>query len=340
MAEPRDLPLSWPHGPTRFEQRYGNAITRVVVAVLGIPVILGSVWLGGWAFFLLIAAASTGALLEFYWIAEKRGASPIKWLGVIAGLLLCLTFMHQPLSLLEGHSPGVMSAANSFEQRVLPFFVQLSSFVGIFLLLALVALSVQMFRRASDNPLFDVSASLAGVLYVSLCMATLIGIRQMPTIGLLPSFGASMVFVSGESVRSEYGTFLVFAILASIWICDSAAYYAGRAFGRHKLFERVSPKKTWEGSIAGALAAVGTMLGMRMWLLPFLSIGDAIALGIIAGVFGQLGDLAESHLKRAAGVKDSSHLIPGHGGVFDRFDSLLFVSPLVYLYLNGMPLLG
>ncbi|MEP7219062.1 MAG: phosphatidate cytidylyltransferase, partial [Bacteroidota bacterium] len=120
----------------------------------------------------------------------------------------------------------------------------------------------------------------------------------------------------------------------AIWTCDSFAYYAGRSFGKHKLFERVSPKKTWEGAVAGAIGGVAAMIGMQQWFLPYLTVGDAVVIGFIAGVFGQLGDLAESHMKRDAGVKDSSQIIPGHGGIFDRFDSLLFVAPLVYIYLN------
>ena len=131
-----------------------------------------------------------------------------------------------------------------------------------------------------------------------------------------------------------YGAYMVIATLVTIWICDSAAYYVGRAMGRNRMAPRISPKKTWEGGVGGAVFAVATMIGFKFWLLDFLSLGDAIVLGLIVGILGQVGDLAESHFKRDGGVKDSSQLIPGHGGVFDRFDSLMFVAPLVYLYLN------
>jgi phosphatidate cytidylyltransferase len=109
---------------------------------------------------------------------------------------------------------------------------------------------------------------------------------------------------------------------------------SGFVTARHKLFPRVSPNKSWEGAVAGFVAAVGAALGAKYLVLEYLTPGAAVVIGALVGVFGQLGDLIESLLKRDAGVKDSSHLIPGHGGVFDRFDSLLLVAPLVYLYLD------
>ena len=126
--------------------------------------------------------------------------------------------------------------------------------------------------------------------------------------------------------------YLIISIFASIWVCDSAAYFIGSALGKHKLFPRVSPKKSWEGAIAGFIFAVVTLIAARELLLDILSLTDAVIIGILIGIFGQLGDLVESLLKRDAGVKDSSSIIPGHGGIFDRFDSILFTVPIVYLY--------
>ncbi len=333
QPSPQPSSLPWPHGPTRFELKRGNALTRVVTAIVGIPVILSAVWYGGWAFYLLIAAAMTGALLEFYWITEKRGAAPNRVLGVVAGLLLGFAFLHGISDRFVIGALG-MGGGDLPETYLYPM-IRFGMVLGTLLLFAVAVMIDQMFRKGG-NPILNNMATFAGVTYIGLFMATLIGIREL--------FGEDPAFVAyisrfdtsiGEGAGS-FGAYTVTAILASIWICDSAAYYAGRAFGRHKLFERVSPKKTWEGAIAGALAAVLTMVGMQAWLLRYLTVGDAIVLGVIVGVFGQLGDLAESHLKRDAGVKDSSHLIPGHGGVFDRFDSIIFVSPLIYLYLWGI----
>jgi phosphatidate cytidylyltransferase len=129
------------------------------------------------------------------------------------------------------------------------------------------------------------------------------------------------------------GGYLIISILATIWICDSAAFFGGTALGKHKLFPRVSPKKSWEGAIFGFVFAILAMILAKNIVLDFITLKDAIVIGFIIGTLGQIGDLTESLLKRDAGVKDSSNLIPGHGGIFDRFDSLLFSSPIIYLYL-------
>ena len=127
---------------------------------------------------------------------------------------------------------------------------------------------------------------------------------------------------------------MVLTLFASIWVCDSAAYFGGTWLGRHKLFPRVSPKKSWEGATFGLVGAVATFVFLGAYLMPEIDLMQAAILGMIVGVFGQIGDLAESLLKRDAVIKDSSGIIPGHGGVLDRFDSMLFAAPLVVIYLT------
>jgi len=127
---------------------------------------------------------------------------------------------------------------------------------------------------------------------------------------------------------------LIITMLGSIWVCDSAAYFIGRAIGKHKLFERISPKKTIEGAIAGFVFAILAFVGLGELFLAEIPVVHFIVGGSIVGVLGQYGDLAESMLKRDAGVKDSSNLLPGHGGALDRFDSILFVSPSYFIYLS------
>ena len=124
----------------------------------------------------------------------------------------------------------------------------------------------------------------------------------------------------------------VISALVITWANDTCAYFAGRLFGRHKLHPAVSPNKTWEGFAGGAVGSVGGMFIARWVAFPALTTMDCVALGLLGAVLGPLGDLCESLLKRAHGVKDSGTLIPGHGGLLDRVDALLFNAPAVYLY--------
>ena len=115
---------------------------------------------------------------------------------------------------------------------------------------------------------------------------------------------------------------------------DAGAYFAGRAFGRRKLYPAVSPAKTVEGALGGLVAALAILLGVRFSLARWLTVADCLLVALPAGVLGPAGDLVESLLKRSAGVKDSGHLIPGHGGMLDRIDALLFVAAWIYLYVT------
>jgi len=188
-----------------------------------------------------------------------------------------------------------------------------------FVLLLMLIISVSELFRNSGNTVSNIGATLMGVLYIGFFASAIVGIREIyPTVG-------------GLYVR---GGFLIISIFATIWICDSAAFFGGTALGKHKLFPRVSPKKSWEGAVFGFIFAVGTMFFAKVLVLDFLSWKTVIVLGVIVGVFGQIGDLIESLIKRSANVKDSSNLIPGHGGIFDRFDSLLFTAPIIFLYLS------
>ncbi len=129
----------------------------------------------------------------------------------------------------------------------------------------------------------------------------------------------------------QYGEYLTLFMMITIWVSDTGAYFSGRFFGKHKINPEVSPKKTWEGAVGGTLLAVGAAVLMQHLFLPTcFSIKAALGLGLLVAIIGQVSDMAESVLKRSAGVKDSSHLLPGHGGFLDRFDSYLLLAPLFY----------
>lgn len=181
----------------------------------------------------------------------------------------------------------------------------------------LILILIELYRN-KGSALLNIGLTSLGFLFFSISGFSIIGIRE--------------IFYSDGS---EYlnGALLVFSILGAIWICDSAAFFGGTKFGKHKLFPRVSPNKSWEGGIVGFLASVIIMILFKIFFLEFLPLQSAIIIGLIIGTIGQIGDLVESLFKRDAGVKDSSNLIPGHGGVFDRFDSLFFAAPFIYFYL-------
>lgn len=141
------------------------------------------------------------------------------------------------------------------------------------------------------------------------------------------------------NLREASPFWLLFALSIN-WVGDVAAYYVGRAIGKRKLAPRISPGKSWEGSIASMLGAVVFGVAFVYWTgLPGIGLGEMAALSAVANIFGQMGDLAESALKRGAGVKDSGTLLPGHGGFLDRLDSSLFTIPLVYYWLRATAVL-
>jgi phosphatidate cytidylyltransferase len=137
-------------------------------------------------------------------------------------------------------------------------------------------------------------------------------------------------------LRVQGGTPWVVLAFVVTWANDTVAYFAGMLFGKHKLYAKVSPKKTWEGFAGGAAGSVLGALVIRSTMLPELPVAMAVLLGAGAAVLGPMGDFTESLLKRAAGVKDSGKLIPGHGGLLDRIDALLFVVPWVYLFVRWL----
>ena len=177
---------------------------------------------------------------------------------------------------------------------------------------------IELFRN-KGSVVNNLGASFLGILYIGLFSSALIAIRE---------------FYPNINDLYDRGGYVIISMLTTIWVCDSAAFFGGTALGKHKLFPRISPNKSWEGALFGFVFAILTMFLAKLVVLDFLSWSNVIVLGIIIGIIGQLGDLVESSIKRDASVKDSSSIIPGHGGIFDRFDSLLFSAPAVWLYLK------
>lgn len=167
----------------------------------------------------------------------------------------------------------------------------------------------------SKQPLKDISSLTSSIIY--------------PVLPLMSLLFFDDEFNGSLDLKSNF----LFAIFVALWLGDSAAYFTGRAIGKRKLFERVSPNKTWEGAIANLLFSIIGFYFSNSLMDLGLTSTQSIVSGVIVGIFGQIGDLFESHLKRDAGVKDSSNILPGHGGFLDRFDSLIFSAPLILIYL-------
>ncbi len=166
-------------------------------------------------------------------------------------------------------------------------------------------------RRAVEGALEDIAVTVTGIFYVALL------------------FGFQVAILAGAPGKR----WLVFLYLV-IWASDTGAYYVGTAFGRHRLYEKISPKKSIEGLAGGMLASMIIALLCKVWLVPSVGLVEAAVLGAFLAAFGTVGDLVESLIKRSAGVKDSGTLIPGHGGMLDRMDSMLFAAPVLFYYLR------
>ena len=274
---------------------------RVAVSAVGIPLALFIVYLGGWALTVLIAVIAAMGALEFYRLAQHRGVRAFRVLGaaLAASAVVIATVT----------ADSAEAAAWSWR---------------VFIAAALLIATVSIFRRGvAGAPLTVTAVTLFGALFVGGTLAYAVLLRE---------FDLSRYALHDN--RWAGPALLVFPLVMT-WLSDTSAYFGGRSMGRRKLIPSVSPGKTVEGAIAGVLGTVITgalyahfVLGGALGL-PVTALFGAAA-GLIVSPVAQLGDLAESLLKREAGVKDSGTLLPGHGGVLDRFDSLFFSIPVTY----------
>ena len=273
---------------------------RVITALLIAPLSLTAIWAGEPWFTALVSVVAVLGAIEFYRLATVSRASPLSCFGT--GIILCLII---------SRNPDLLS-------RIAPYFntgLLIPILLGTAIMFPLLRLKAQpRAGKASINWLWTVG----GILYVGWLLSHLVALRGV---------------VDGRN-------WLFLVILANA-ASDTFAFFIGRSFGRHRLAPLISPNKTWEGALAGV---AGAMIFSLLFTTPQLFSASnslyiegflfwhALVLGILVSVFGQLGDLAESLLKRNAGVKDAGSLLPGHGGILDRLDSILFAGVVVYYY--------
>ena len=276
-----------------------NLIVRTLSGAVLLAVVLAAAYAGSYGFGALLLLIVVVGMYEFYKLAHASGSAPQMGIGVASGIVLFIA----GFSLFVD---GDCESCFGYE-----------TFVGsmlYFLMLVPLVFVVELFRN-STTPLRNIAVTLGGVWYVALPMTLLLFIPLM---------------LNGGVWRAEAFLFYLFIV----WANDVFAYLVGVAIGRHRMFERISPKKSWEGFVGGVLGALG------MGAVGASVVGGSMALGLglaaIVAVSGVLGDLVESMFKREAGVKDSGNILPGHGGMLDRFDALMISSPFAFVYLAIM----
>jgi phosphatidate cytidylyltransferase len=208
---------------------------------------------------------------------------------------------------------SVVGSALLYRGRLEIVFLYVCLFFVAFLLSLLVRRGASAFGRGAG--------ALFVLLYATILPGFLLLLRELPR-------------AEGRGGAYGEGAGYVFLLFLIVWGCDTGAYTVGRIMGRRPLAPAISPKKTVEGAFGGLAFALAGAFAARAWIVEGLRVGDAIALGVLGAFLGQAGDLVESLLKREAAVKDASPIIPGHGGVLDRFDSIFLAAPFVYVYLR------
>ncbi|MFN2492150.1 MAG: phosphatidate cytidylyltransferase [Pyrinomonadaceae bacterium] len=271
-------------------------MSRIITAVIALPFLIASIlisWLQP-LFILLVAAAMILGLYEFYFLARRKDLKPDAAAGYVGGAALFTIFYLA--------TPGAGQSQ-----------LDVQTILIILLLLTAGTLVAATVRGAPfDKIIASTGATILGVLYIVLLGSHLVAVRT----GFRQQLSAHLL------------SFFFLVLMGS----DTGAYYAGRALGKHKLAPAISPGKTWEGTAGGLLAGLALAATAHFWFFRELPLKWALSLAAVMIVLGILGDLTESALKRSANTKDTARILPGHGGVLDRLDSLLFNAPLIYYF--------
>ena len=275
-----------------------NFIQRTITGIIFVAVLVGGILGGPVSFSILFALITALTIREFGTIVSKQDGVQInKSICMLAGVFLFFGFAY------IGIAPGQ-------NEILIPY---------LFLIIYLMIAELYLKRK---NPLHNIAYTMMSQIYIALPFAAL----------NILAFHTSL---TGSA--SEYNPILPLSIFVFTWINDTGAYCTGVLFGKHRLFERISPKKSWEGSIGGGVFSTIAAVIMAHFF-PFMPLGVWIGLGLTVVVFGTWGDLTESLLKRTLGIKDSGNILPGHGGMLDRFDSTLMAVPasVIYLYVISL----
>jgi phosphatidate cytidylyltransferase len=279
--------------------------TRSLTAVVFVAVMLVGLLWNFWSFLILFTVVHFGCWLEFLKLVEKINYKTIdsfikKYFAICGVILMYVVGQNRYWSDLYWNLFG--------------FEIGGKYLLWVILLIGLLAFLFQN-KQISNKVKW---MSLAGFIYLALPFTALLNLR------------ASYFLTNDDFVKLDIGKITVCAVIFSIWINDTMAYIVGSLIGKTP-FSKISPKKTWEGTVGGALLCV-MVISLIAYFSKLLPVKDAAVISALCAIFGTLGDLFESKLKRMANVKDSGSIMPGHGGFLDRFDSLLFAAPAVWVY--------
>jgi phosphatidate cytidylyltransferase len=276
-------------------KKYSNLTQRLITGILGAAAIIAGVSYGEWTYFAIFFLICLFTLLEFYNLVGLDGLAPQKAFGTISGILIfCLSFLIEGRIKIDGSGP-----------------LPAEYYILIFPIISCIYM-IKLYKKFERKPFTNIAYTFLGICYVVVPFVLL----------------NVIVFDEGR-----YNFEIILGSLLILWASDTGAYFAGTFFGRRKLFERISPKKSWEGFIGGALLAMLFAYGSSQYLHT-LSVAQWIIVGILIIVGGTFGDLVESLLKRSIEIKDSGDALPGHGGFLDRFDGLLISAPFIAAYLE------
>ena len=275
-------------------------LQRILTVVPLLPILIALLWWSVTSVAILVLIASFICLSEIFGSMAERKLRPyLPFWYIFAGAL-------------------VGSAWRDYGN--------IATFAQVIAIGTIISLCIAVLRPEEEQPLYSWAFSLAAMLYVPFLLSHLVLLRTVET-PLNPT-----ALITGVSSGFAW---IVFT-LATTWLGDTCAYFTGRSFGKTPLAPRLSPKKTWEGSIGGFFGAIITAIAVSaLFGLP-MSLPLTIALGALAGVLGPIGDLAESHIKRQLGVKDAGSILPGHGGMLDRIDSILFMVPVMFYIITAL----
>jgi len=266
----------------------------------------------------VIGVIAVWGLCEFYRSIQKMGVQPIWWLGILTTVLFVLT------SAFKSGSMNILPHSNITIQGFAHFNILSDGHLDITPLFPLIITTIFLagfiteFLRKERAPIKNIGATLFGALYIGWLISHIISLK---------AFGGTTVLF-GHTV--SMGSSIAMLMLLCTWATDSFAFLIGKNFGKHKISPKSSPNKTWEGSIGGLLGSI--IIGGSFGYFIGIPIIHVFILCFICGIISQLGDLTESAIKREIGIKDFSNLIPGHGGILDRIDSMLFTAPATYYY--------